>query len=110
MAASCCCVSHLKAIFLSASVQKTQPRIELLRSEHDLGVYSHTVPMEADGGYESADEGMEGIQGVQPEKMSIGQLKNWLTEQGHEDQVWKLAQSRAKKPQYVAAARAVLGA
>ncbi|KAK9918012.1 hypothetical protein WJX75_000546 [Coccomyxa subellipsoidea] len=68
------------------------------------------VPMEADGGYESADEGMEGIQGVQPEKMSIGQLKNWLTEQGHEDQVWKLAQSRAKKPQYVAAARAVLGA
>ncbi|BDA47092.1 Guanylate-binding protein 1 [Coccomyxa sp. Obi] len=68
------------------------------------------VPMEADGAFEDAEEGVEGIQGVQPEKMSIIQLKNWLTEQGHEDQVWKLAQSKAKKPQYVAAARAVLGA
>lgn len=65
--------------------------------------------MEADGGYASADEGEEGVHGVQPEKMSIAQLKNWLTEQGHEDQVWKLAQGKAKKPQYVAAVRAVLG-
>lgn len=65
--------------------------------------------MEADGAFEDAEEGVEGIQGVQPEKMSIAQLKNWLTEQGHEDQVWKLAQSKAKKTQYVAAARAVLG-
>lgn len=65
--------------------------------------------MEADGGYESADEGVEGIQGMQPERMSIAQLKIWLTEQGHEDKVWKLAQSKAKKPQYVAAARSVLG-
>ncbi len=68
---------------------------------------AEAVPLEADGAFEDAEEG---IQGVQPEKMSIAQLKNWLTEQGHEDQVWKLAQSKAKKPQYVAAARAVLGA
>jgi hypothetical protein len=65
--------------------------------------------MEADGGYASADEGVEGIQGVQPDKMSIAQLKNWLTEQGHEDEVWKLAQGKAKKSQYVAAVREVLG-
>ena len=44
------------------------------------------------------------------EKMTIGKLKDWLTEQGHEERVWALTQARAKKPAYVAAAREVLGA
>jgi hypothetical protein len=67
--------------------------------------------MDADGaGYESADEGAAGIAGTPPEKMTIGKLKDWLTEQGHEERVWALTQARAKKPAYVAAAREVLGA
>lgn len=70
------------------------------------------VLMEADrdnGGYESADEGTVGIAGTPPEKMTVAKLKDWLTEQGHEDVVWRLTQARAKKPDYVAEARRVLG-
>ena len=68
--------------------------------------------MEADGdggGYESADEGATGIAGTPPDKMTVAKLKDWLTEQGHEDVVWRLTQARAKKPEYVAEARRVLG-
>ena len=68
------------------------------------------MEVEADGGYESADEGAAGIAGTPPEKMTIAKLKDWLTEQGHEDTVWRLTQDKAKKPEYVAAARQVLGA
>lgn len=60
-------------------------------------------------GYADAEEGVRGIAGTPPEKMTVQGLKAWLTEQGHEDAVWRLTQARAKKPDYVAAARAVLG-
>jgi len=43
-------------------------------------------PMDADG-YESADEGVRGIEGTPPEKKTIAQLKEWLTDQGHEEKV-----------------------
>ena len=65
--------------------------------------------MDADA-YESADEGVRGIEGTPPEKKTIAQLKEWLTEQGDEEKVWKLTQEKAKKPAFVAAAREVLGA
>ncbi len=65
-------------------------------------------PMEADG-YEDANEGVRGIEGTPPEKKTIAQLKEWLTEQGHEEKVWNLTQQKAKKPAFVAAARDVLG-
>ena len=38
-------------------------------------------------GYESADEGVRGIEGTPPEKKTIAQLKEWLTDQGHEEKV-----------------------
>lgn len=66
-------------------------------------------PMDADG-YQDANEGVRGIEGTPPEKKTIAQLKEWLTEQGHEEKVWSLTQEKAKKPAFVAAARDVLGA
>ncbi len=42
--------------------------------------------MDADG-YESADEGVRGIEGTPPDKKTIAQLKEWLTDQGHEEKV-----------------------
>ena len=35
-----------------------------------------------------------------PEKMTINQIKDWLTEHGHENVVWDLTQAKAKKPRY----------
>ena len=80
-----------------------------LTGAHDVCTASGAEPMDADG-YESADEGVRGIGGTPPEKKTIAQLKDWLTEQGHEEVVWKLTQEKAKKPAYVAAANQVLGA
>ena len=76
---------------------------------HDVCAAICAEPMDADG-YESADEGVRGIGGTPPDKKTIAQLKDWLTEQGHEEIVWKLTQEKAKKPAYVAAANHVLGA
>eukprot|EP00887_Chlorella_sp_A99_P005605 scaffold1.g5605.t1 len=42
-------------------------------------------------------------------KMTMAQMKTWLTENGHEAAVWELGQKRAKKADYEAAMRQALG-
>ena len=46
---------------------------------------------------------------VNPEKMTIAQLKTWLTEAGHEEKAFELASKRAKKPEYVQVVKETLG-
>lgn len=36
-----------------------------------------------------------------PSKMTINEMKDWLTENGHEDKVWTLTQAKAKKQKYI---------
>jgi hypothetical protein len=57
--------------------------------------------------FEDAGEGEDS--NLNPEKMTIQKMKDWLTERGHEDTVWRLSNDKAKKPQYVAAMNDVLG-
>ncbi|KAK9825847.1 hypothetical protein WJX81_003554 [Elliptochloris bilobata] len=62
--------------------------------------------MEADGAPSPAVGSAPGA--FDPAKKTIAELKAWLTEQGEEDQVWDLNVRKAKKPEYVAAAQALL--
>lgn len=39
----------------------------------------------------------------------FSQMKDWLMEHGHEGEVWKLAQKKAKKADYEALMRRVMG-
>jgi len=62
--------------------------------------------MDADG-YGTADE--DHTQNVTPVKMTINEMKDWLTENGHENIVWDLTQVKAKKPKYIEEMNKVLG-
>ena len=46
---------------------------------------------------------------VHPDKMTVAQLKSWLTDNGHDDRAFDLASKKAKKAEYVAAVKEVLG-
>lgn len=50
--------------------------------------------MEAEG-YGTPDEDQHA--NVTPTKMTINDMKDWLTEHGHEEKVWNLTQTKAKK-------------
>ena len=59
-----------------------------------------------DDGYGTPDEG----ENIDPAKMTIGKIKDWLTEHGHEDKAYELASNKkAKKGDYVAVMENVLG-
>lgn len=47
-------------------------------------------------GYGTPEEDQN--QHVTPEKMTIAQMKDWLTDRGHDNIAWELASTRAKKP------------
>lgn len=56
--------------------------------------------MEAEG-YGTPDE--DAHADVKPSSMTINEIKDWLTEHGHENVVWGLTQAKAKKPKSVSA-------
>jgi hypothetical protein len=62
--------------------------------------------MDADG-YGTADE--DKTLNVTPVKMTINEMRDWLTESGHENIVWDLTQAKAKKPKYIEEMNKVLG-
>ena len=65
------------------------------------------VAMEVDDGdFQDAEDTKDGIN---PEKMTVAQLKSWLTDNGHDDRAYELASSKAKKADFVAAVKNVLG-
>ena len=39
--------------------------------------------------------------GKDPAKMTVQQLKEWLSENNFQEQLWELGQKKAKKPEYV---------
>ena len=47
-------------------------------------------------GYETPEE--DQTANLTPAKMTVNQIKDWLTENGHEETVWALTNSKAKKP------------
>lgn len=49
-----------------------------------------------DEGYGTPDE--DKTAGLTPAKMTVNAIKDWLTENGHENVVWDLTQAKAKKP------------
>ena len=56
----------------------------------------NTGPAEPDAeGYGTPDEDQTAH--LTPTKMTINEMKDWLTENGHEDKVWTLTQTKAKK-------------
>lgn len=57
-----------------------------------------------DGGFEAP----EGEDTPDPASMTVNQIKEWMTERGHEQQVFQLNKDKAKKPQWVGAMRAVM--
>jgi hypothetical protein len=48
-----------------------------------------------------ADSFQDAEEDKDPNKMTIPQIKAWLTDHGHEGKVWELSQSRAPKKKYV---------
>ena len=52
-----------------------------------------------DEGYDTPEE--DKTASVTPAKMTINQMKDWLTENGHEEKVWTLTNAKAKKPRSV---------
>ena len=56
-------------------------------------------------GYGTPDEG----ENINLASMTIGQIKDWLTEHGHEDKAYEMASKKAKKGDYVAVMKDVLG-
>lgn len=52
-----------------------------------------------DEGYGTPDE--DQTTNLTPAKMTVNAIKDWLTEQGHENVVWDLSQAKAKKPRWV---------
>ena len=59
----------------------------------------------ANDGYDTPDEG----ENLDPQRMTIAQMKDYLTEHGHEDKAYALASKKAKKGDYVAIMEDVLG-
>ena len=59
-----------------------------------------------DGDFQDAEDRTDE---VHPEKMTVAQLKSWLTDNGHDDRAFALASGKAKKAEFVAAVRDVLG-
>ena len=53
-----------------------------------------------DEGYGTPDE--DKTAGLTPAKMTVNAIKDWLTENGHENVVWDLTQAKAKKPRWAA--------
>ena len=51
--------------------------------------------MEEAEGYETPDE--DKTAHLTPAKMTVNQIKDWLTENGHEEKVWTLTSQKAKK-------------
>ena len=51
-----------------------------------------------DEGYGTPDE--DKTASLTPAKMTVNAIKDWLTENGHENIVWDLTQAKAKKPRY----------
>ena len=64
-------------------------------------------PEDMDEGYGTPDE--DQTLHVTPVKMTINEMKDWLTENGHENIVWELTQGKAKKPKYIEEMNKVLG-
>ena len=62
--------------------------------------------MEEDGDFQDAVDREDGIN---PDKMTVAQLKSWLADNGHDDKAFELASSKAKKADFVAAVKDVLG-
>ena len=59
-----------------------------------------------DGDFQDAEDQTDALK---PDKMTVGQLKSWLTDNGHDDKAFELASSKAKKAAFVAAVKDVLG-
>ncbi|KAK9820375.1 hypothetical protein WJX72_009644 [[Myrmecia] bisecta] len=91
-----------------AEMQRLHAKITDLGNETAAlraGAAAPAAPMEVEDGYASAGEGED----LNPNKMTINEIKQWLTEKGHEDKAWELTNKRAKKPQYVEVMKDVLG-
>ena len=43
--------------------------------------------------------------GMDPGKMTIAELKTWLSEHDQQEKLWDLGQRKAKKPEYVQCVR-----
>ena len=43
-----------------------------------------------------------------PDTMTVAQIKQWLTDAGHDAEVWRLAGAKARKPEWVAAMKHVM--
>ncbi len=57
-------------------------------------------PMAVDGGSCNAE--------VDPGKMTIPELKGWLSEHDQQEKLWELGQRKAKKPEYVECVRGLM--
>lgn len=56
--------------------------------------------MAVDGGSRNAE--------VDPGKMSIIELKDWLSQHDQQEKLWELGQCKAKKPEYVECVRGLM--
>ena len=56
--------------------------------------------MAVDGGGRDAE--------VDLEKMTIPELKRWLSEHDQQEKLWELGQRKAKKPEYVECVRGLM--
>ncbi len=43
-----------------------------------------------------------------PRKMTIKELKDWLSEHDQQEKLWELGQRKAKKPEYVECVRGLM--
>lgn len=57
-------------------------------------------PMAVDGGSRNAE--------ADPGKMTIKELKDWLSEHDQQEKLWELGQRKAKKPEYVECVRGLM--
>ncbi|DBA74240.1 TPA: hypothetical protein ACH3X1_011028 [Trebouxia sp. C0004] len=58
------------------------------------------APMAVDGGSSNAE--------VDPGKMTIKELKDWLSEHDQQEKLWELGQRKAKKPEYAECVRVLM--